>query len=53
MKESDLSSYVPLSTYNALVERVTAVEKKLNDFAAIQTRLQALETRVESLENNQ
>lgn len=41
------------SEYNALVNRVAALEAKLNDFAAIQTRLQALETRVESLENNQ
>lgn len=39
--------------YNVLVNRVAALEAKLNDFAAIQTRLQALETRVESLENNQ
>lgn len=41
------------SEYNVLVNRVAALEAKLNDFAAIQTRLQALETRVESLENNQ
>lgn len=39
------------SEYNVLVNRVAALEAKLNDFAAIQTRLQALETRVESLEN--
>lgn len=40
------------SEYNDLVNRVATLEAKLNDFAAIQTRLQALETRVESLENN-
>lgn len=53
IRKNDISSYVPLSTYNTLVARVAALEAKLNDFAAIQTRLQALETRVESLENNQ
>lgn len=53
IRENNISSYVPLSTYNTLVARVAALEAKLNDFAAIQTRLQALETRVESLENNQ
>lgn len=41
------------SEYKALANRVAALEEKLNDFAAIKTRLQALETRVESLENNQ
>lgn len=41
------------SEYKNLANRVAALEAKLNDFAAIQTRLQALETRVESLENNQ
>lgn len=41
------------SEYNALANRVATLEAKLNDFAAMQTRLQALETRVESLENNQ
>lgn len=40
------------SEYKALANRVATLEAKLNDFAAIQTRLQALETRVESLENN-
>lgn len=41
------------SEYNVLVNRVATLEAKLNELAAIQTRVQALETRVESLENNQ
>ena len=41
------------SEYNVLVNRVATLEAKLNELAVMQTRVQALETRVESLENNQ
>lgn len=41
------------SEYNALANRVATLEAKLNELAVMQTRVQALETRVESLENNQ
>lgn len=39
------------SEYNVLVNRVATLEAKLNELAVMQTRVQALETRVESLEN--
>lgn len=39
------------SEYNALAYRVATLEAKLNELAVMQTRVQALETRVESLEN--
>lgn len=45
--------FVKESEYNVLVNRVATLEAKLNELAVMQTRLQALETRVESLENNQ
>ncbi len=41
------------SEYNVLVNRVATLEAKLNELAVMRTRVQALETRVESLENNQ
>lgn len=41
------------SEYKALANRVATLEAKLNELAVMQTRVQALETRVESLENNQ
>lgn len=53
LANAEWNRLVEESEYNVLVNRVAALEAKLNDFAAIQTRLQALETRVESLENNQ
>lgn len=53
LANAEWNRLVKESEYNVLVNRVAALEAKLNDFAAIQTRLQALETRVESLENNQ
>lgn len=41
IKESDLSSYVPLSTYNALAARVTALEQALTQSAPSATGLNA------------
>lgn len=41
------------SEYKALANRVATLEAKLNELAVMQTRVQALETRIKSLENNQ
>lgn len=38
--------------YEALANRVATLEAKLNELAVMQTRVQALETRIKSLENN-
>lgn len=41
------------SEYKALANRVAMLEAKLNELAVMQTRVQALETRIKSLGNNQ
>ena len=41
------------SEYNALANRVATLEAKLNELAVMQTQVQALETRIKSLETNQ
>lgn len=53
LTDSTWERLVKESEYKALANRVAALEAKLNELAVMQTRLQALETRVESLENNQ
>lgn len=40
------------SEYNALADRVATLEAKLNELAVMQTRVQALEARIKSLETN-
>lgn len=40
------------SEYNVLVNRVATLEAKLNKLAVMETQVQALETRIKSLENN-